>query len=182
MMGYVADSGDRVRAGLGIHPAWLERGVTMIELIFVITVLSILTMIAIPSFRDASLSSRLSSIANDLYTSVQLARSEAIKSNGTTTLCASDTPNTCSGDWEDGWIVLDAGNNVIHSRAAVPDGFTVDQAGGTADLSFQPIGVGASAATFTVCRDTPVGDQERSVSITATGVAYVTRTETGSCP
>jgi type IV fimbrial biogenesis protein FimT len=182
MMGYVVDSGDRVHAGLGNQPAWLERGVTLIELMFVITLLSILTMIAIPSFRDASLSSRLSSIANDLYTSVQLARSEAIKSNSTTTLCASDTPATCSGDWEDGWIVLDADNNVIHSRAAVPDGFTVDQAGGTAALSFQPIGVGASAATFTVCRDTPVGEQERSVSITATGVAYITRTETGSCP
>ena len=39
--------------------------------------------------RGASLSSRLSAIANDLHASVQIARSEAIKSNTTVTLCTS---------------------------------------------------------------------------------------------
>ena len=144
-MGHVADKDSRVHAGSGGGPAWNQRGVTLIELTFAILLLAILTVIAVPSFRDASLSGRLSAISSDLYTSVQMARSEAIKSNATTTLCASNNGTTCSGTWKDGWIIRDAGGTVIHSGAAVPGGFTVSQAGGTANLSFQPIGVGASA-------------------------------------
>jgi type IV fimbrial biogenesis protein FimT len=182
-MQYDAKSGIQIHAGRAIRPARLDRGVTLIELIFTVTILAILTMIAVPSFRDASLGSRLSSISSDLYTSVQLARSEAIKSNATLTLCASTNGATCSGaSWEDGWIVRNAAGNVLYAHAALPDGFTVAQAGGTASLSFQPIGVGASAAVFTVCRDTPLGNQERLVRVTATGLAYVSRRATGSCP
>jgi hypothetical protein len=42
-------------------------------------------------------------------------------------------------------------------------------------------GVGPTAATFTICRDAPVGSQERVVTVTGTGIAYVTTTETGTC-
>ena len=182
-MGYLASKGSSVRAGPAVGPACSERGVTLVELLFAIMVLAILAVIAIPSYRDASLSGRLSAISSDLYTSVQLARSEAIKSNTTVTLCASDDGATCSGDWEDGWVVLDAGGTVIHTGAAVPDGFTVAQTGGTADLSFQPIGVGASAAIFTICRDTPIGNQNRVIAVLATGSASVKRNEnTTTCP
>jgi len=38
-----------------------------------------------------------------------------------------------------------------------------------------------SAATFTVCRNDPVGSQERVLNVTAAGMAFVTRTTTGSC-
>lgn len=179
----LSNKGGHVHAGSGSGPAWDQLGVTLIELIFAILLLAILTVIAVPSFRDASLSGRLSAISSDLYTSVQMARSEAIKSNATTTLCASDDEATCSGDWEDGWIVLDAGGTVIHSGAVLPDGFTVAQTGGTADLNFQPIGVGVTSATFTICRDTPIGNQNRVISVLATGSASVKRNEdTTTCP
>jgi type IV fimbrial biogenesis protein FimT len=112
-----------------------------------------------------------------------VARSEAIKSNRTITLCASADGDTCagSGGWEQGWVVLDPDDNVIEAHQAEATGFKVKQAGGTAPLTFRPIGVGHSAATFTVCRSSPLGKQERVVSVTATGVASVTQTETGSC-
>ena len=71
---------------------------------------------------------------------------------------------------------------MIQSQAALPTGFKLTQTGGTATLTFQPIGVGATAATFTACRNSPVGDQERVVNVTATGLAYVSTTTTGSCP
>ena len=156
----------------------------MVELMFAVAILGVLLAIAAPSFRDASLGARLGSIASSLHASVMLARSEAIKSNATTTLCASSNGTSCagSGGWEQGWVVLDADDNPIEVHAAEASGFKVSQAGGTAALTFRPIGVGHSAATFTVCRDDPLGLQERIVSVTATGVAHVTRTETGSCP
>ena len=94
--------------------------------------------IAVPSFRGASLSSRLSAIANDLHASVQIARSEAIKSNTTVTLCTSTNGSSCagSGDWEQGWIVLDVNDNVLDSHPALQDGYRVIEAGVSEVLLF----------------------------------------------
>jgi type IV fimbrial biogenesis protein FimT len=176
------------RQGRGVRRI---AGVTLVELIFTMAVLAILVAIAVPSFRDASLSSRLTAAANDLHASVQIARSEAIKNNSATRLCASANGTSCaaSGDWEQGWIVLDVNDPldasddvVLHSQAAIPGGFKVVESGGQFELTFQPIGVGASSAIFTVCREDPLGSEERVVSVTATGLAYVTRTEAGACP
>jgi type IV fimbrial biogenesis protein FimT len=166
------------------RPRRHEFGVTLIELMFAIAILAILVTVAVPSFRDASLTSRLSSISNDLLASIQVARSESIKSNSVTTLCTSDDGTTCagSGDWEQGWIILDKDGVVIQSHAALPNGYKVAEASATEVLLFEPIGVGATAASFTVCRDDPVGNQERIVTVTATGMASVTRTTDGACP
>jgi len=179
----------RVEAGIIPRPA---LGFTLVELMMAITVVAILLVIAVPSFRDAALGSRLSAVANNLLASVQLARSEAIKRNQTVTLCASANGSSCaaSGDWEQGWIILDADNNVINRQDVLPAGLKVLQAGiivapattFLTPLQFQPIGIGATAATFTVCRASPVGSQERVVTVTATGTAYVTITNSGSCP
>lgn len=159
-----------------------SRGMTVIELMTALVVVAILVAIAVPSFKNASLSSRLSASANDLLASVQLARSEAIKRNVAVTLCASADGATCaaSGGWEQGWVVLTAGA-VIQAQQALPADYLVTQTGGTAPLNFQPIGIGATAATFTVCRNDPDGNQERVVTVRAAGAAYVTRTTVGSC-
>jgi type IV fimbrial biogenesis protein FimT len=167
-------------------------GFTLVELMMAITVVAILLVIAVPSFRDAALGSRLSAVANNLLASVQLARSEAIKRNQTVTLCASANGTSCagSGDWEQGWIMLDADNNVIKRQEALPAGLKLLQAGTIvapattflAPLQFQPLGIGATAGSFTVCRASPLGSQERVVTVTATGTAYVTITNNGACP
>jgi type IV fimbrial biogenesis protein FimT len=161
-----------------------QRGATLVELMFAIFVFAVLSLIAIPSFRDASLGSRLTATANSLHGSIQLARSEAIKANATTTLCASSDGDACatSGDWDQGWIVLDANGVVIHSEPEQRNGFKVVEEAGLLELTFQPIGLGATGARFTVCREEPVGNQEREVSVTATGSAYVALTENGECP
>lgn len=157
-------------------------GMTMTELLITLAVLAVLMMVAVPSFKDASLGSRLSAAANDLLASVQLARSEAIKRNVAVTLCASADGTTCaaSGGWEQGWIIV-AAAAVIQVQQGLPDGYLLTQTGGTNPLSFQPIGIGATAATFTACRDDPDGSQERVLTVRAAGTAFVTRTTTGSC-
>jgi type IV fimbrial biogenesis protein FimT len=170
-------------AGTMIGRRAYAGGLTMIELMVALVVLAILVTIAVPSFRNASLGSRLSASANDLLASVQLARSEAIKRNQTITICASSDGATCaaSGGWEQGWIIVDAAAVVIQRQQGLPDGYLVSQSGGTSALSFQPIGIGATAATFTICRDDPLGSQERVLSLTASGAAFVTTTTTGAC-
>jgi len=159
-----------------------SSGVTLIELLFALTVLAILIGFATPSYLGAQLSSRLNALSSSLYASVTMARSEAIKANAATTLCVSDDGTSCgTGDWAQGWIVLDNdGVTVLEHHEAAQAGYKISS---TADsITFQPIGLGTSAAVFTVCRDDPLGNQERVVSVTLTGNAHITRTETGTCP
>ena len=162
----------------------LQRGLSLVELMFTILIVAVLATLAVPSFRDASLGSRLAATANSLHGSIQVARSEAIKANAPVTLCASADGLTCAtaGDWDQGWIVLDSAGAVLHSEPAQRNSFKVIENGGQLSLTFQPIGIGATAARFTVCREDPVGNQEREVTVTATGSAYVATKEVGVCP
>ncbi|MEJ6654634.1 MAG: GspH/FimT family pseudopilin [Pseudomonas sp.] len=155
-------------------------GFTLVELMVTLVVAAILMSIAIPSFQAVSLSSKLRSTANNLSAAALLARSEAIKRNQPTRLCASSNGSTCTGDWKQGWVVLSHDNTVIHREGAAPKGFEV--IGTPSSLAFQPDGVGATSARFTVCRVSPsVGSQERIVDISATGRPTVTRTASGTC-
>ena len=164
-----------------------ERGFTMMELLVAVSIAAMLFAIGVPMFRNASLGARLSAAANNLLASVQLARSEAIKRNVRVTLCTSSDGATCaaSGGWEQGWIVVDTVADpdvVIQRQQNLPTGFKLTQAGGSAPLVFQPIGIGMGAATFTACRGDPVGGQERVLTVRAAGTAQVTSTEAGVCP
>ena len=168
----------------GVRPRHTgSRGFTLIEMMIAILIGAVLLAIGVPSFRDAALGSKLSNIANDLNASVQVARSEAIKRNVPVTLCRSTNGTSCTDDseWATGWIILQ-GTQVIQYEQPIPTGFKVTRTVGSGNILFQPIGVGASAATFRVCRSSPVGKQERLVTVSATGVAYVTTTENGACP
>ncbi|WP_304641609.1 GspH/FimT family pseudopilin [Pseudomonas sp.] len=156
-----------------------ERGFTLIELMVTIAVAAIILSLAIPSFTEATLGSKLRATANNLAAAATLARSEAIKRREQVVLCASSNGSSCGGSWEQGWIVL-GGSTVIRTQGAAPKGFKVN--GDQSSLTFQPTGVGSTPANFTVCRATPsVGSQERTVTISATGRASVERTSAGAC-
>jgi type IV fimbrial biogenesis protein FimT len=165
------------------HPS-LQDGFTLIELMVTLMVLAILIGIAVPSYRDASLSSRLTAYANDLVASTQLARSEAIKRNSPVRLCASEDGATCAVDvdWNVGWIVITSGDAVLQRQEPVSAEFRFIEAGGATELVFPAAVVGVTPASFTVCRADPVGNQERVVTVTASGSASVARTEEGDCP
>ena len=160
-----------------------SRGFTLVELITALAVLGILVALAVANFNDATLSARLNGFANSLVASAQVARSEAIKRNSTIRLCASADGATCaaSGGWEQGWVVLTDDDAVLQVQQPLPSEFKVTQTGGTADLNFPGTVVGTTTATLTVCRSTPVGNEERVVTISGTGAAYVTMTTAGSC-
>lgn len=155
-------------------------GFTLVELMVTIAVAAILISIAVPSMTDATLSGKLSASANDLVAGVAVGRSEAIKRNAVASMCVSSDGSSCgSGGWEQGWIIL-SGSTVIQKHDAAPNGFKVTSS--ATRIDFQPSGVGSTQATLTVCRATPsVGSQERVVTVSATGRAYVSKTTTGSC-
>ncbi|MDH4556802.1 prepilin-type N-terminal cleavage/methylation domain-containing protein [Pseudomonas sp. BN417] len=160
-------------------------GFTLIELMVTVAVLAVLISLAIPSFVDVTLGSKLRAQANDLVAAVSLARSEAIKRNERVTLCASTNGSSClsSGGWHQGWIMRTTDGTVIGVHAASPSGFQItDTDGGALSVDLLPSGAASDSLDLKVCRSSPsVGDQERLVKISLTGRAYVTKTTTGSC-
>lgn len=158
------------------------RGFSLIELMVALSVLGIVTAIAVPSFNEAKLSMSLRSNANNLVASIQLARSEAIKTNSTVRLCASDDGEGCDETWSNGWIIINAADKVIQYQQAITTGYNLTEANGLTTLNFRPTGIGATQARLTLCRKTPsVGSQEREISVSVTGKPSVKKTTAGAC-
>jgi type IV fimbrial biogenesis protein FimT len=90
-------------------------GYTLMELLFVISIVAILAAIAIPSFKYVTTSYRISSEVNALLGDMQFARSVALKEGQWVTICASANGTQCVGSgnvWNTGWIVfLDISQN-----------------------------------------------------------------------
>jgi type IV fimbrial biogenesis protein FimT len=76
-----------------------SRGFTLIELLVVVVVTAILLALAAPSFRQIIQNQRIRAASSDLYASLALARSEAIKRNTNITL------SPVGGSWANGWQV-----------------------------------------------------------------------------
>lgn len=89
------------------------------ELIIAISIAAVLMMLAVGSFRWLLNSNRLTSPANEMVASLQVARMESIRRNTRTVVCRSNNPDagaaaacsTATGTWP-GWIAfVDNGDN-----------------------------------------------------------------------
>lgn len=145
------------------------HGFTLVELVVAMAVAAILVTIAVPHLRVFVQNSRIGTQTNDLISDISLARSEAIKSGATATVCSSTVGLACDGggNWTIGRLVwtdtngngaLDAGETRrFREQAAGANTVNVDFA--AADpLTFNNRGAPTGAAggqtiTFRVCDD-----------------------------
>lgn len=81
------------------------RGFSLIELMITIAVLAILLTIGLPSFQSSLRSNRVATASNELMASLNLARTEALRNPNGAAICASADGESCSNDWNAGWIV-----------------------------------------------------------------------------
>ncbi len=98
-----------------------NRGFTLLELLVTIAVAAIILSYGVPSFMDVVRNGRAATNANDFVTALAIARSEAVKRGARVTVCASNDQATCSGDWEDGWIVFADGAATDDTNPPVVD-------------------------------------------------------------
>ncbi len=85
--------------------AYRQQGLTLLELMVTIAIAGILLTIGVPSFQAIVTSNRISANTNDFITAINLARSEAIKRGTDISVCKSADGVSCTGDWNQGWIV-----------------------------------------------------------------------------
>jgi type IV fimbrial biogenesis protein FimT len=158
---YCAGSLARAR---GIMDSNRQPGFTLIELMVTLLVAAILLGVAIPSFVDLSVRNRVVTATNDFISTVNLARSEAIRRGITITICGTDDGTGCDADaWSSGWIVfvdtdgngdLDGGEQIIRVHGGLGTNYTLaaDDAFATS-VSYGADGSADNTGVFAVCHE-----------------------------
>lgn len=165
-----------------------QTGFNLIELMVTLGVATIVLSVGLPSFRNIILDNRLVTQSNQFITSVNLARSNAVRYQRTAIICPSAnfdavTP-TCSAttDWSNGWIVwVDRNRNsttqtneVISVFAPLPDTLTFASLT-TNGLSYDARGFSlAGGDDFTLC-DSRQEETGRLIRVNATGRTNISR-------
>jgi len=152
------------------------RGFTMIELLVTLSIAAIMVTLAVPSFQSFLQQSRLTGHTNDLVLELASARSEAVKRGANVTVCASSDLATCTGTWQQGWIVRDSGGQVL--QVHTPYRGTI--CAGTTSIVFQSSGFPVAGIVFRLYDSRGTGSG-RTITVSAQGRA-VTSTGAVACP
>jgi type IV fimbrial biogenesis protein FimT len=168
-------------------------GFTLIELLIALLIASIVISMGVPAMRGIIVENRMTASANELISSLILARSEAIKRGTFVTVCKSSDGATC-GDagvqWNEGWIIfsnvsgatadaVDAGDEIIRIYEGLPTGVTVTGLGPIAPfLAFRPTGTSGTPiqnlnGTLVLCDDNGLSDA-RGVIVSNSGRPRIT--------
>jgi type IV fimbrial biogenesis protein FimT len=126
----------RGNADCGLNPS-AGRGFSLIEFLIAAVIVGLLVLAAGPSYRNWIAAQELANHAHFLAGTMNLARSEAIKTGYRVNLCKSSDRQQCADDgsgWELGWILyvdenqdgeIGAGEAVIRTEGPPSNGITV---------------------------------------------------------
>ena len=168
-----------------------QYGLTLIELLVVLAIAAIITTTAIPSFHSFIQNNRMSTSVHKFVSSLNLARSEAVKRGSRVTMCKSSDQATCaaSGGWQQGWIVFVDDNDNGQRETATEELIRVEKSlGGSTTVSGQEhvadyisyAGTGfaqltsggtldTSKSTLVLCDTRKFGDHARAIIVSTTG-------------
>ncbi|MBF0446680.1 MAG: GspH/FimT family pseudopilin [Magnetococcales bacterium] len=178
-----------------------NSGFTLIELMVVLSVLSILTTLAVPAFDSLIKDNRMMLRVNAFSGLANYARGEAVKRSARVTLCPSSDGAVCltTGAWESGLIVFvdaddsatyNGGDTLLKVFEGIPGaGVTVR---GSANLTdyISYIGTGLirqvdgalQSGTLAFCDDRGAGDKGKTVTVNAIGRLVATTGVTTCVP
>ena len=128
-------------------------GFTMTELIVTMSIVAILTVIAVPAFQSLVANQRVSVSSSELMATLAKARSEAIKRNAEVTI----TPASTSS-WASGWRILDAASATLANYPAIagvtivgPSNVIYQSTGRIKNVTSPTFDIGAANGTGRAC-------------------------------
>ncbi len=167
-------------------------GFTLIELIVTISIAAILAGIAIPSFSPIIQSTQLTTYANELVTSLNLARSEAVKRGVQVSVRRKGSTNQ---NWDSGWDIftdlngdgtLDTADTLLKTYPALTNGFTLRTGtdGYQTFAAYLPSGLSlnSNGGTFRLCSSSADRLNSRTIEINALGRPKTSEGTASSCP
>ncbi|WP_428624786.1 GspH/FimT family pseudopilin [Sedimenticola sp.] len=144
------------------RPVHNQRGFTLIELMVTVLVLAIVLTIGVPSFRQFIVNSRVTTQANLLVTSLNIARSEAINRSENVIVAATSGTN-----WHLGWTITTAGGTTLRTQGAFEGNSTL--VGTATSLTYASTGFLSTGAgeSFDLCNSEAT--TERQITVVAGG-------------
>lgn len=155
---------------------YFEKGFTLLELMITVVIAGILASMAAPSFTQAIDNNRMTTQINELLTTFNYARSEAIKRSLNVTVCNSNNGASCSGNWHDGWVVfvdtnsdgdVDGGETILRVHEALSGSSVIDFSG-VVNYASSGLEATGAARTLTLC-DSRGDSDKKGIIISATG-------------
>lgn len=181
-------------------PALHEAGLTLIELLIVITLMAILMGIGVPSYRYVTTSNRMATEVNSLLGDLQYARSEAARQGQFVAVCAAQSTSTptcaasTTANWQNGWIIFSDANNdgtiqsteaVLRIRNAFSSSDTLVSNPATGAVTFNRDGfahLGSASTRFTLHESSATSTYARCLDISQAGMMTTqTNSSDGTC-
>ncbi len=156
-----------------------SHGVTLVELLVVMSIMAMLSAIAIPSMGQLARSTQRTAAVNAFLHAIYFARSEAIKRHTVVVLCKTIDGEHCdnsASSWSAGWMVFvntdhddlpvrDAGEIILQKYASWPAGTITSN---RAAFSFRAYNQSTANGTIVFCPSRNSHDA-RAIIISHTG-------------
>jgi type IV fimbrial biogenesis protein FimT len=167
-----------------------NSGVTLVEMMIVCSIVAILLVVGVPSFKYVTTANRVASEINGLVGDLQFARAEAIKQGLIISVCATNDGLACltsGSSWQTGWLVftdsgtagiIDGTDKVLRVQRSFTSSDTLAIDNGIQYLSFNRDGFMMNATagvTFTLHDSTSNSQYTRCLSATIVGALSTQR-------
>lgn len=149
-----------------------ESGFTLVELLVVVVVLGILASLGASGFQSLIQSQQAKNASFEIFSSLSLARSEAIKRNDSVTLTPTDATN-----WGKGWAITSAAG-IIKSQSELKK-IVISQ--GPASVVYAPTGRATVVTPFLLDASTIQTANARCIKIELSGMPRVYKPVNGTC-
>lgn len=130
-----------------VKQARRQAGVTLVELMIAMFILSIMLAIGVPSFREATANAAMRGTTMDLVAAINAARAESVSLR-----VPVDFTPTDGADWSLGWdLTYPAAQQTEDRSFTVRDGMQIRETNGLLAIQFRANGTVDNEAAFTIC-------------------------------